>query len=412
MRTAWVMVLILLVSLTPSLGRDLKRDPDTGVIRVIYVGAPFSCANPYPVLRLDPLLSVTPISGNLFGLPTELVRKAMRLYMPRSKKDMVTKYDVIWLDDTSYVGFPPKTLEWMAEGCKVDGLGLIMGGGPEAFGAGYGFPSWGDTVLADVMPVGVTTETGGYVRNVVTARNDELASRTPWDEYEKHNLFAGHNVVSLRPGSNEISQLVPTMGGAKHSGWTWWDIGEGRFFASPTGFRGPIGSPTIVTSAGVSFIYWKHYPDFVSSIAYFTAGLTPPEDFQLLHLNRLKFREIDDRMRTVAGTIDFISRFGADTSRVDRKLSEAKARLVEAKGYFVDLNLEESRRIADEAIGILEDAYVLALRAKDKALFWIFLTEWLVVTATGLLTGGVVWALMVKRRLYREVSVTRKGERP
>ena len=52
-------------------------------------------------------------------------------------------------------------------------------------------------------------------------------------------------------------------------------------------------------------------------------------------------------------------------------------------------------------------AYDLALEAKDAALFWVFVTEWLVVTASGLICGAVVWTLMVRRRLYREVTVTR-----
>jgi len=42
-------------------------------------------------------------------------------------------------------------------------------------------------------------------------------------------------------------------------------------------------------------------------------------------------------------------------------------------------------------------------------MYWIFVTEWLVVSATGLICGFAVWTLMIKRRLYREVKVTRGG---
>ena len=56
---------------------------------------------------------------------------------------------------------------------------------------------------------------------------------------------------------------------------------------------------------------------------------------------------------------------------------------------------------------MLDEAYDLALEAKDAALFWVFVTEWLVVTASGMICGVVVWALMVRRRFYREVEVTR-----
>ena len=44
---------------------------------------------------------------------------------------------------------------------------------------------------------------------------------------------------------------------------------------------------------------------------------------------------------------------------------------------------------------------------KQRALFWIYLTEWLAVTAVLLLSGFVLWTLMIRRRLYGEVRSTR-----
>jgi len=44
---------------------------------------------------------------------------------------------------------------------------------------------------------------------------------------------------------------------------------------------------------------------------------------------------------------------------------------------------------------------------KERALLWIYAVEWIAVTATGLFCGSVVWSLMVRRRMYREVQVTR-----
>ena len=54
----------------------------------------------------------------------------------------------------------------------------------------------------------------------------------------------------------------------------------------------------------------------------------------------------------------------------------------------------------------LED---LAMAIKDKALLWIYFTEWLVVTATMLLSGSALWHIMVRRKLYREAKTTRFG---
>ncbi len=49
--------------------------------------------------------------------------------------------------------------------------------------------------------------------------------------------------------------------------------------------------------------------------------------------------------------------------------------------------------------------------AKDSALLWIYVIEWMATTATALMSGVVVWWLMIRRRLYREVTVTRLSDR-
>jgi hypothetical protein len=57
-----------------------------------------------------------------------------------------------------------------------------------------------------------------------------------------------------------------------------------------------------------------------------------------------------------------------------------------------------------EEMTALNDA---ALSAKDSAFFWIYLTEWSVVTATTIISGYILHALMMRRRLYRVVRSTR-----
>jgi len=47
------------------------------------------------------------------------------------------------------------------------------------------------------------------------------------------------------------------------------------------------------------------------------------------------------------------------------------------------------------------------MQLKDQAMLWIYLIEWSVVTATFALGGIVLWSLMVRRKLYREVQETR-----
>jgi hypothetical protein len=105
--------------------------------------------------------------------------------------------------------------------------------------------------------------------------------------------------------------------------------------------------------------------------------------------------------------MEFISRFGANPSKVNEKISEAEEVVSRARGFFVDLDLVRSLEEADRAMLLLREADGMALQAKQTALFWVYAVEWLAVTATLLLCGFLLWTLMMRRRLYREVSATR-----
>jgi hypothetical protein len=388
-----------------TVAKEVKRDPDTGRIRVLYIGAPFNTYCAYTVYRNDPLLQNTPVSGMAWLEPT-VIKRALRLYMPRTRREY-SDYDVVGFDDATYEHFSPSTLIWMRDSLLEDGVGFFMGGGSGSFGGWANYLDWGRTPLQEVMPVECTPGRVEFSVNKVIRFDDDFIRSVPWDEFENHNIFGMYNVVELKQGAVQLSELSPVGGGRTDPGWSWWDVGEGRFFASPTGFRGTLAGGT--TSAGVSFIHWKYYPDFVSNMAYFTAGFTPPSDPQLLHTTRQKFREVDYHRQMVIGTMEFVSRFGASMSKVDEKLAEVEENLAQAKGSFIDLELEKSMEELEHILSLLGEADALAVKAKQTALYWLYVIEWLVVTATLLACGSILWSLMVRRKLYRQVHSTRIG---
>jgi len=58
-------------------------------------------------------------------------------------------------------------------------------------------------------------------------------------------------------------------------------------------------------------------------------------------------------------------------------------------------------------LGDLKRLEVDAVKLKNSALAWVFLIEWLSVSSTMLVCSVLIWQLMVRRRVYREVGVTR-----
>ena len=65
---------------------------------------------------------------------------------------------------------------------------------------------------------------------------------------------------------------------------------------------------------------------------------------------------------------------------------------------------QASLQQAFEMTGLIEKR---AVEVKERALLWVYVIEWSVVTATFALVGFTTWTLMVKRRMFREVSITR-----
>ncbi len=65
--------------------------------------------------------------------------------------------------------------------------------------------------------------------------------------------------------------------------------------------------------------------------------------------------------------------------------------------------LDASSMAIDALLALEEDAIAL----KRQALVWVYVIEWARVTGTSMIIGVAVYMLMVKRRLYRQVGLTR-----
>jgi hypothetical protein len=109
--------------------------------------------------------------------------------------------------------------------------------------------------------------------------------------------------------------------------------------------------------------------------------------------------------------IDFVEKFGAGVSELYRDLGLIDSTKAEAdRLYYVEQSYEESLDILAEAIGMLSDISTKAMVLKERALLWIYIIEWFTVTGTLFLTTYVLYNVMIKRKLYREVQITRLRE--
>lgn len=158
-----------------------------------------------------------------------------------------------------------------------------------------------------------------------------------------------------------------------------------------------------------SFDLWEYFLDHVCNMAYYTCRLSIPDDVELVHRIRDAFREYGTRKIFAYSLIEFIQRFGANTRGLESRIEEADQVHMEASDLYLTQEYQASHESIQLAISQLKGIAQDSTQLKNRALLWVYVIEYLVVSGTSMLTGFALWMLMIRRRLYRDVAVTRSS---
>ncbi len=391
---------VVLIALANCSGRELKCDPTTGKIRVLYLGDALAMRGPFPYFRMEPSFAATPVQACTFQSTIDFIRKQIRYYMPRSPGRLRDGYDVVILSDANRDVFRPVELSWLSEAVTEEGLGIIMIGGAESYeGRGTVQPTWSTTTVADVLPVQMLDYQycEQAMRMIISDPEAELAKSLPWQTLGTKGVFSeGHKVVPKQ--TSHLIAVAETLSYGRLPHLVWWDVGNGRGFSMTTDWT-PAG--------GAIFMTWEYYPDFCINVVMFTAGRRLPDDVDLVYILRRRLRQYDDMRKTLSAMIEIVDSFGGNLASAERAARECDRRRAEADGLYFSGEYSDALGAYDEAIAMvdktIDDARILA----KKALLNIYIIEWAAVTGTFLLAGVAVYTLMIRRRLYEEVRMTR-----
>ena len=373
-------------------------------VRVLYTGDPYPGQTPYIYMRVEPLLSVTPVQASrdhYAGISLKDIMRAIRVYMPRTYEELVETYDVIIISDSNVASFSGDQLIWFKRAVSEHGTGLVMIGGHETYGTNGQHPDWGPTPVGDVLPVATIRGAyeGGPTR-IVDPENEFIRS-LPWRPDLPFLQNYACSVVIPREGSQVLA--ISTIDRSKYIGWenpffsTWDYAGNGRVFAM-TGDWTPGG--------GVLFLEWEFLPDFVTNLMLYCSKRAIPQDYTVVHQVRDSLATLGFRKMLIASLVDFVETFGANPRKILLVVQQCDEAQREASDFYLRQELSQALNEAKSALDLMSRAEEVAEQVKDDALLWVYVSEWLVVTATSLVCGVLVWALMLRRRLYREVRMT------
>jgi len=109
----------------------------------------------------------------------------------------------------------------------------------------------------------------------------------------------------------------------------------------------------------------------------------------------------------LVSVLEFVERFGASTVTLYNELDQIDDLEKVAEDHYRRNEYDEASETFDEVHLAWNELNTKAIKLKDNALAWIYLIEWLVVSGASMVTGLVVWSLMIRRRYYRGVRTTR-----
>ena len=384
--------LCIILCLAPS---DSRKDLETGKVRVLYIGD-YSASSPYPAMEAEPLIALRfAWPSAMEGVGPEVARRMFRQYIPRSYAKLAEN-DAIIISDADAFIFEDQHYQWFKDAVIKDGSGLVMIGGNAGFG-GRPNPPWGPTVVQDILPVWCIT--GGWTEGRVEILKPDhellatlpLKQRWPW--------MAGYdgNEVILKEEAELLAEMVG-LTGKRNPFWATWDVGEGRCFAMTCDWT-PAG--------GVVFMRWAYYGDFAVNLMMYLSDNPIPSDLETVHRARAMYLDYRSTRAYLFSLMDFVEKLGANMGVVNGMIGDADKKHAESVELYVDFDFEGSLVPLDAAMADLRRASEKAMQLKDQAMLWIYLIEWSAVTATFAIGGVVLWSLMIRRRLYREVGETR-----
>lgn len=376
---------------------------DSSRVKVLYIGEPMGSPLPYFVALInDPFFDVAPVQAFTYGLPVEVAWRSVRRYMPRNYEKL-SEYHAVTLVYADAKLFKPEWKSWFSEAVVENGVGLTFTGQDVAR---YGFLwEWLESTVGEVLPIErpSITEFGigdqpGSVR-VVKPEHPLMAS-LPWSEMGRHGNFYDCTVISTKQGSEILAELVPAFGQANPF-LVWWGVGEGRSLAIMTRFSKEYRNPND------PFFEWPYLGDFACNYHLYVAGRRLPEDVEIIHLIRTTMVDAWVVKNTLVRSIDFISKLGGNPRPLEDMLREADDKLRDSRLMYLDYDFEGSLALVEDMADDMGEILEATIRVKDQVFLSIYLIEWSILMSTSMVTGVVIWSLMVRKRLYKEARSTR-----
>ena len=354
--------------------------------------------------------SMIPTNDQLWD--PESVRRYIRLYTPRNKRDM-NRFDAIFHVESDFSVFTPKALQLFREATFTEGKPSFCS---PPFDAPYTY-SWVNSFMLDMCPHDLSIEKN--LENIQIQDSWSVVILTDRDLPPVLTMFKGFGLEKAT-GSGHIA-LYPKLGA------TVWATMKNAF--DPAGRENPPFMLSWRWGKGLVWAVAQDYdrdwwgvqsglfgwdprknpvsPDIVLNMIYYSVGRQLPEDITIIHEIRMVYRSLSDDRELLLSILEFVQRFGAATSKIEARIDEIRSLEKEAELQFEEGMYDESLAALREASAGYGEIGNDALKLKNQAIFWVYVIEWSVVLSSCMICGSVLYTLMIGKRLYKQAATTR-----
>ncbi len=393
----------LLILLLLSFHGVCRAEQEGDRIKVFLIGEVYPQECPLPLLfDDDPLYDYVAIrtrEGPAGKLTHDMKMRYIRLYFPRSEGEL-RKFSMIFFVDADVSIFSGKQSQQMFDAISEGSAGSFFTFGPE-------FPSVQSSILGRVVPhdMSVPLDMDWTHRSYKVRFVRGLPPVfTPFIELGVEGAVGiGCGFLEPRTGAKAWGYLVPERYGPWILEWKY-DGNGGNCWVVADDLDHSWWGNIHASIHGLSENPWAM--DIMSNLILYSADRELPEDVVIVSKARDGFWEYRTEKSIILSLMDWVERFGASTDSFARELAETDQNLVRASDLYINGDyssaLAELEEAKEKALELRDEV----LGAKDRALLWVYVIEYLTISGTAVISGFVIWTLMVRRRLYRSVGKT------
>jgi len=389
-----------LVIASTGTGSGVRVDP-SGRVRAILLGDVIDQSgsyNSFTVIGYDPAIEVTLIpSVPQFVGGYDNAQRNLRVYMPRTYELLVNGYQELIFSDADPLVFKAEWIHWLSNSVTDDGLGMLWLG---SITAESNLAGWDDTTVADILPAtqpfGDHTIISAFFMKILD-ENEVLMQALPW---EKAPALMNVNAQVPKEGCEYWAKIISTTG--EYPLMTYWGIGSGAVLNFASKF--PMGVRVWASD-------WQLFPQAMIYMAYRVADKPLPDDPLVFIALINGFIEFIEANSLIESMLAWVENFGGNTRRLHDQLAALDEKRQEAEAAYLEGGFDDARDIIMELKAEQSELRAQAGDAKDDALFWVYVTEWFALTGVFLVSSYILLMLMVRRKLYRDVKVSRLESR-